>query len=62
MNARFWQNIKKKGKVTWDSFLKFPLRQQLFAFRKLCMEKRLSNHLQNYKRHEAGRDNFKGVL
>ena len=62
MNARFWQNIKNKGKVTRDSFLKFRLLQQLFAVRKLCMEKRLSNHLQNYKRHEVGRDNFKGVL
>ena len=34
-----------KGKVTLDSFSKFRWRQQLFAAKQFCMEKRLSNIL-----------------
>ena len=39
----FWKYIKNKDKVTLESCSKFCLLQQLFAFKKFCMETRLLN-------------------
>ena len=52
----FWKYIKKKGNV--GKFSKFFLRQQLFAFKKFCMETRLPN----ISKSTNAKDSIKAIL